>query len=185
MTRFLLIYLLIRGSNFELNFDNWSKLLSSLLPRKAILVHLKTVYFQKQPSRDVPTKKDVLKIPSKFTEEHPCQSVISIKLQSNFGSSGGLFLYFEMVRNICQFFSDQVLFVISSTSWFPVFNFDWSLKSVWQSEGWCFMKSSSYFLHLWYSRLRKASSALRQINLSSLFWACIQVQHNTEFKLKL
>ena len=105
LTRFLLIYLLIRGSNFELNFDNWSKLLSSLLPRKAILVHLKTVYFQKQPSRDVPTKKDVLKILSKFTEEHPCQSVISIKLQSNFGSSGGLFLYFEIWLEIFVNFS--------------------------------------------------------------------------------
>ena len=29
-------------------------------------------------------RKDVLKICSKFTGEHPCQSVISIKLQSNF-----------------------------------------------------------------------------------------------------
>ena len=29
-------------------------------------------------------KKDVRKICSKFTEEHPCRSVISIKLQSNF-----------------------------------------------------------------------------------------------------
>ena len=29
-------------------------------------------------------RKDVLKICSKFTGEHPCRSVISIKLQSNF-----------------------------------------------------------------------------------------------------
>ena len=29
-------------------------------------------------------RKGILKICSKFTEEHPCRSVISIKLQSNF-----------------------------------------------------------------------------------------------------
>ena len=37
----------------------------------------------KQPSRGV-IRKDVLKISSKFTGEHPCQSVISIKLHCNF-----------------------------------------------------------------------------------------------------
>ena len=40
-------------------------------------------YRQKQPSRGV-LKKGVLKICSKFTGEHPCWSVISNKLQSNF-----------------------------------------------------------------------------------------------------
>ena len=39
---------------------------------------------QKQPSRDVLRKIGVLKIRSKFRGEHPCQSVISIKLQSKF-----------------------------------------------------------------------------------------------------
>ena len=29
-------------------------------------------------------RKGVLKLCSKFTEEHPCRSVISVKLQSNF-----------------------------------------------------------------------------------------------------
>ena len=38
---------------------------------------------QKQPSRGVLIKR-CSKICSKFTGEHPCQSVISIKLQSNF-----------------------------------------------------------------------------------------------------
>ena len=38
---------------------------------------------KKQPSRSV-LKKGALKISSKFTGEHPCRSVISIKLQSNF-----------------------------------------------------------------------------------------------------
>ena len=33
---------------------------------------------------DVFLEKDVLKIRSKFTGEHPCQGAISIKLQSNF-----------------------------------------------------------------------------------------------------
>ena len=42
-----------------------------------------TVFVQEQPSRGV-LRKGVLKIFSKFTGEHPCQSVISIKLQSNF-----------------------------------------------------------------------------------------------------
>ena len=39
--------------------------------------------FQNQPPRGVTTK-GVLKIYSKFTEEHPCRSVISIKLICNF-----------------------------------------------------------------------------------------------------
>ena len=38
---------------------------------------------QKQPPRGVP-RKGVLKICSKFTGEHPCRSVISIKLLCNF-----------------------------------------------------------------------------------------------------
>ena len=38
---------------------------------------------QKQPSVVFPGK-GVLKICSKFTENHPCRSAISIKLQSNF-----------------------------------------------------------------------------------------------------
>ena len=37
---------------------------------------------QKQPPRGV-LGKDVLKICSKFTGEHPCRSMISIKLQSS------------------------------------------------------------------------------------------------------
>ena len=40
-------------------------------------------YFQKQPSRGF-LGKSVLKICSKFTGEHPCRSVISIKLLCNF-----------------------------------------------------------------------------------------------------
>ena len=40
-------------------------------------------YDQKQPSRGV-LGKCFLKKCSKFTEEHPCRSVISINLQSNF-----------------------------------------------------------------------------------------------------
>ena len=39
---------------------------------------------QKQPSGRVLLRKGVLKICSKFTGEHPCRSVISIKLQSSF-----------------------------------------------------------------------------------------------------
>ena len=42
-----------------------------------------TVSFQKQPSRGV-LRKMGSKICRKFTVEHPCLSVISIKLQSNF-----------------------------------------------------------------------------------------------------
>ena len=38
----------------------------------------------KSSSLEVFIEKSVLKICSKFTGEHPCQSVISIKLQSNF-----------------------------------------------------------------------------------------------------
>ena len=38
---------------------------------------------QKQPSESV-FRRRCLKICSKFTGEHPCQSAISIKLQSNF-----------------------------------------------------------------------------------------------------
>ena len=41
------------------------------------------IKFQKQPPRGVP-RKGVLKICSKFTEEHPCRSAVSIKLRSNF-----------------------------------------------------------------------------------------------------
>ena len=39
---------------------------------------------QKQPFRGVPIVKGVLKICSKFSGEHPCRSVISIKFRSNF-----------------------------------------------------------------------------------------------------
>ena len=49
-------------------------------------------------------KKDVLKISSKFTGEHPCQSAILIKLQSSFIESNfdlGVLLY------VCCIFSEQ------------------------------------------------------------------------------
>ena len=54
----------------------------------------------KQPSRGV-IRKDVLKICSKFTGEHPCQSAIPIKLfatllESHFGMS--------VPRQICDIF---------------------------------------------------------------------------------
>ena len=39
---------------------------------------------QKQPPRGV-LSKSVLKICSKFTGEHPCRSIISMKLKSDFG----------------------------------------------------------------------------------------------------
>ena len=39
---------------------------------------------QKSSHPEVLLRKGVLKICSKFTGEHPCQSVISIKLQRNF-----------------------------------------------------------------------------------------------------
>ena len=45
--------------------------------------HVKSEH-QKQPSRGVFLGKGVLKIWSKFTGEHPCQRVISIKLLCNF-----------------------------------------------------------------------------------------------------
>ena len=45
---------------------------------------LRPCYEQKQPFRDLLSIKGVLKICSKFTGEQPCQSVISINLQSNF-----------------------------------------------------------------------------------------------------
>ena len=38
----------------------------------------------KQPPRVVLLVKGIIKMSSKFTGEHPCQSVISIKLESNF-----------------------------------------------------------------------------------------------------
>ena len=41
------------------------------------------IKIQKYPSKGV-LKKSVLKICSKFTGKHPCRSVFSIKLQSNF-----------------------------------------------------------------------------------------------------
>ena len=40
--------------------------------------------------------KGVLKICSKFTEEHPCRSVIPIKLQSNFTEATFLKSHFGM-----------------------------------------------------------------------------------------
>ena len=46
---------------------------------------------QKKPSIGVFSGKDVVKICSKFTGEHPCRSVISIKLQATL-----LKLYFGM-----------------------------------------------------------------------------------------
>ena len=43
------------------------------------------IYLSSRSSRpEVFFRKDILKICNKFTVEHPCQSVISIKLQSNF-----------------------------------------------------------------------------------------------------
>ena len=55
--------------------------LLSLLPYRACLPHNDSFeyYVHKQPSR-VFLGKGVLKICSKFTGEHPCQSVVSIKL---------------------------------------------------------------------------------------------------------
>ena len=41
------------------------------------------LHYQKQPHPEVFLGKHVLKIYSKFTGEHPCRSVISIKLQCN------------------------------------------------------------------------------------------------------
>ena len=82
--------------------------------------------FLKQPSRGF-LRKSVLRICSKFAEEHPCRSVISVNLQSNFieitlwhgfspvnllhifrtpfskNTSGGLLLvfkYFYLISNI-------------------------------------------------------------------------------------
>ena len=43
-----------------------------------------TLFFREAALQRCSYKKSVLKICSKFTGEHPCQSVISIKLQSNF-----------------------------------------------------------------------------------------------------
>ena len=52
--------------------------LSNLIPRR-----VSTINKQKQPSRSV-LRKRFLKICSKFTGEHPCQSAISINMLSNF-----------------------------------------------------------------------------------------------------
>ena len=60
---------------------------------------------QKQPSRGV-LRKCVLKICSKFTGEHPCRSVISKKMQSNFGNfvqwcrSGVFIVNFEHITHL-------------------------------------------------------------------------------------
>ena len=91
--------------------------------------------FEKQPSRGVLRKRS-LKICSKFTEEQPCRSVISIKLQSNFieitlrhrcspvnllhtfrtpfpkNSSGRLLLEFALQRSYFNFFSKILHFQV-------------------------------------------------------------------------
>ena len=56
---------------------------SSYKPSICRVNHVKSEH-QKQPSRGVFLGKGVLKIWSKFTGEHPCQRVISIKLLYNF-----------------------------------------------------------------------------------------------------
>ena len=55
--------------------------------KTAIAVTVKKVYFQlliEAVQPDVFLRKGVLKICNKFTGEHSCQSLISIKLQNNF-----------------------------------------------------------------------------------------------------
>ena len=67
-------------------------------------------------------KKDVLKISSKFTGEHPCQSAILIKLQSSFIESNfdlGVLLY------VCCIFSEQFFLKTLLKGCFSVY---WSLS---------------------------------------------------------
>ena len=73
------------------NFKNFKKL--HLFSKEAPFFFQSIDFIWQLPKRrsifrsshpEVFLKKGVLKICSKFTGEHPCQSVISIKLQSNF-----------------------------------------------------------------------------------------------------
>ena len=55
----------------------------SVVAWTVVILFSQGLLWQKQPPRGV-LKKSVLKICSNFTGEHPCWSVISVKLQSNF-----------------------------------------------------------------------------------------------------
>ena len=55
-----------------MNYELWTQ----------VIRVMNTTKEHKQPSRRV--RKTVLKMCSKFTREHPCRSVILVKLQSNF-----------------------------------------------------------------------------------------------------
>ena len=78
-----------------------------------------------------------LKICSKFAGEHPCRSVISIKLQSNFIES-----HFDMGVHlqICCIFSEHLFLRATLSGCF------WS--RAWDNLGWAFGTSASIFSHI-------------------------------------
>ena len=82
-----IIFILIEIQISDAIFPKFSKLLFS---RKSLAIYIHDVMtaslsisIQKQPFRGV-LKNRCSQICSKFTGEHPCRSVISMKLQSNF-----------------------------------------------------------------------------------------------------
>ena len=77
-------------------------------------------------------RKGVLKTCSKYTEEHPCQSVISIKLQSNF--IGIILRHGYSPVNLLHIFRTR--FTKNTSGWL-LLSIGWQTFHMWVSSYWC------------------------------------------------
>ena len=94
-------------------FELWFSCTFSEILKKDKWLRKLRIIVQKQPSRGV-LRKNVPKISSEFTEEHPCRSVISLKLQSKTNNifhsiSRKEFVTQQLLKAITQNFAGKVL----------------------------------------------------------------------------
>ena len=94
-------------------FELWFSCTFSEILKKDKWLRKLRIIVQKQPSRGV-LRKNVPKISSEFTEEHPCRSVISLKLQSKTNNifhsiSRKEFVTQQLLKAVTQNFAEKVL----------------------------------------------------------------------------
>ena len=94
-------------------FELWFSCTFSEILKKDKWLRKLRIIVQKQPSRGV-LRKSVPKISSEFTEEHPCRSVISLKLQTKTNNifhsiSRKEFVTQHLLKAITQNFAGKVL----------------------------------------------------------------------------
>ena len=94
-------------------FELWFSCTFSEILKKDKWLRKLRIIVQKQPSRGV-LRKSVPKISSEFTEEHPCRSLISLKLQTKTNNifhsiSRKEFVTQQLLKAITQNFAGKVL----------------------------------------------------------------------------